>query len=163
MRRRVFLAGLVGSGLVACAPTTNNLALAPNSTLIVVRHADRLGEDLTEAGRARAEALVKAVDGLPLDAIHSPGIKRNLDTARPLAKARGMPIERIPAETAPQRLVASSAGRSVIWIGNSGNITAIWDALRLTAPPPVEYGDLHIVRADATGAVTIERRRFGAG
>ncbi|WP_299924341.1 histidine phosphatase family protein [uncultured Pelagimonas sp.] len=148
--------------LTACAMGTGNLALAPNSTLIVVRHSDRDGEDLSAAGHARSKALVKALEGMNLDAIFSPGIKRNLDTAAPLAKARGLPSQRIPQETPTAGLVTQGAGKSVIWIGNKGNIKTIWEDLRLSDPAPLEYGDLHILRSDAGGAVTIERRRFGA-
>ncbi|MDA7426192.1 histidine phosphatase family protein [Thalassococcus lentus] len=163
MRRRIFLfSSIAAAGLAGCAAGPDSFSMAPNSTLIVVRHADRKDEDLTAAGRARARALVKALDGMKLDAIYSPGIKRNLDTAMPLSKARSLPITRRPQEAPTAPLVTEGAGKTVIWVGNKGNIAQIWEDLRLTDPAPLEYGDLFIVRSDATGAVTIERRRFGA-
>ena len=57
------------------------------TTLIVLRHTDRQGleGDLSKKGRARAEALVLALRDFEIDAIYSPGIQRNLDTAAPLS------------------------------------------------------------------------------
>lgn len=160
MLRRVFIGGVIAS-LAACAPVPGELAMAPNSTLIVVRHGDRDGENLSDKGRERAQALVAAVKEFDLAGVYSPGIQRNLDTASPLAEARGMKIKRLPQENPTPRLVAQGAGKSVIWVGNKGNITKIWEDLRLSDPAPLEYGDLFIIRSDAGGAVTIERRFFG--
>ncbi|SMX27458.1 hypothetical protein TRP8649_01563 [Pelagimonas phthalicica] len=160
MLRRAFILSLVAF-TSACAVPNGQLALAPNSTLIVVRHSDRDGENLNAKGIERSKALVKALDGMPLDAIYSPGIKRNLDTAAPLSKARALPVQRQAQENPTPALVSASAGQTVIWIGNKGNIAAIWEDLRLSDPAPLDYGDLHIIRSDSAGAVTIERRRFG--
>lgn len=158
MNRRHFLyLGL--AGLSACTGS-GPVTLAPNTTLVVVRHTDRIGDDLSDLGRARARALVPALADVPLDAIYSPGIQRNLDTAAPLSAARDLPVTRRAGENAAPGLARDSAGRSVIWIGNKGNITPIWANLQLPGPAPLDYGDLHIVRVDAAGQVTVERRRF---
>ena len=160
MFRRYFLISSL-LAVAACSGPQGAFSLAPNSTLIVVRHADRDGEDLSAKGKIRSRDLVHALNGMPLDAIISPGIKRNMDTAAPLATARNLPVQNLPSEMPTSGLIAASAGRSVIWIGNKGNLKAIWKDLRLSNPPPLEYGDLHIIRADAGGAVSIERRHFG--
>ena len=160
MQRRFVLLSLI-SAMVACAPVPGELAMAPNSTLIVVRHGDRDNENLSDKGRERAQALVAAVQEFDLAGIYAPGIQRNLDTAAPLSQARSMPVTRLPQEAPTAQLVARGAGQAVIWIGNKGNITKIWSDLQLTDPAPLEYGDLFIVRSDAVGAVTTERRFFG--
>lgn len=162
MRRRDVLLMLPAGTLMACTGLAGPLALAPNSTLIVTRHADRDGENLNAAGKARAKALVKALEGVTLDAIYAPGIQRNLDSAGPLATARGLSIQRIPQEAPTSPLVIQGAGKSVIWVGNKGNINTIYDDLKLSDPRPLAYGDLHFIRSNATGVVTIERRRYGA-
>ncbi len=161
MNRRFFL--LAACAIVpACGITPGQgLSLAPNSTLIITRHADRNGEDLNDRGRERARALVSAVKDFEIDLIYSPGIKRNLDTAGPLSQARGLAVNRLPQETPTGRLVQAGAGKTLIWIGNKGNIATIWEDLGLTEPMPIDYGDLHFVRSDANGRVTIERRRYG--
>lgn len=161
MLRREFLAVSSATALVSCAPAPGDLVLAPKSTLIVTRHGDRDGDDLSDKGRQRARDLVDAVAAFDIAGIYSPGIQRNLDTAAPLAEARGLPITRRPQEAPTAALVDEGAGKTLIWIGNSGNITRIWEDLRLSGPAPVEYGDLFIIRSDATGAARVERRRYG--
>ncbi len=160
MQRRCFLT--VGmAALVAGCAARGPVRMPPGTTLIVVRHGERHGEDLNDAGRVRARDLVTALKGIPLDRIYSPGIQRNLDTAAPLSAARGLPITRRPQENPAPVLMRESASQTVVWIGNKGNIAAIWDTLSLPEPAPLNYGDLHIVRSDAKGRVTVERRRFG--
>ncbi|SHG76611.1 histidine phosphatase family protein [Marivita hallyeonensis] len=160
MHRRFFLSSLTALAVAGCT-TPGSVRLAPNTTLIVVRHSDRDGENLNAKGLERSRALVAALEGDPLDAIYSPSIQRNLDTAAPLSDARGLPIERRPQENPAPRLAREAVGRSVIWIGNKGNIQSIWDSFSLPQPAPLDYGDLFIARADANGRVTVERRRFG--
>ncbi|MDU8911820.1 histidine phosphatase family protein [Aestuariicoccus sp. MJ-SS9] len=160
MDRRTVIFGGVAL-LAGCGAASGPLRLAPGTTLYVTRHGDRDGEDLSDRGRARAQALTGALAALPLDAIYSPGIQRNLDTAAPIAAARSLPVQHRPQENPTARLVRDSAGGHVLWVGNKGNITAIWEALALPTPPPLDYGDLAIVRSDAEGRVTVERRRYG--
>lgn len=160
-RRHFFLAGLASALLVGCSQS-GPVQLAPNSVLYVVRHADREGENLSDKGIRRAHSLVTALEGMPLDAIYSPGIQRNLDTAAPISQARALPVQRRAPEAPTHRLSRESAGRSVLWVGNKGNIRTIWEDLSLPAPVPLEYGDLAIIRSDSNGQVTVERRVFEA-
>jgi len=156
LTRRLFLL----ASLAACAPT-GHVPIPKGTRLIILRHADRDGDDLSAKGRARAEALVAALADEPVDAIYSPGIQRNLDTAAPLAKARGLEIQRIPAENPAAKLMAAGAGKTIVWVGNKGNLQSIWDALSAPEPPPLEYGDLFIVEPARVGSPIITRRRFG--
>lgn len=160
MIRRIVLLSLL-MALASCAFVPGDLALGPNSTLIVTRHADRTGPDLNDRGKARANALIEAVADLGVQHIYSPGIQRNLDTAAPLSQALNLPIKRLPQESPTPGLVERGAGTVVIWIGNKGNIATIWEDLGLSEPAPLDYGDLHVIRADAQGRVTVERRRYG--
>lgn len=161
MKRRAML-GLSAAALLAGCAGGGPVALAPETTLYITRHGDRSGSDemLNEAGRARARALVAALEGEPLDAIYSPGIQRNLDTAAPLAEARGLTVERRPQEAPTARLARDAAGRAAIWIGNKGNIAGIWEALGLPEPVGLDYGDLTVLRTDAQGRPSVERRRY---
>ena len=162
MNRRFMLMGACAL-ISACAIVPGENVLAPNSTLVVTRHADREGAspDLSETGRARARALVAAVEELGVKHIYSPGIQRNLETAAPLANALDLPVKRLPQENPVPGLTERSAGTVAIWIGNKGNIRTIWEGLRLSDPAPLAYGDLHIIRSDEMGRVTVERRRYG--
>ena len=159
MQRRYFI--LAATALAACG-ASGPVTLPPDSTLILTRHGDRSGSEdlLNDRGRQRARDLVTALDGVALDAIYSPGIQRNLDTAAPLSEARGLTVNRIPQEAPTAALAAASAGRSVLWVGNKGNLTTIWETLGLPGAPPLDYGDLTFLRSDANGRVSIERQRY---
>jgi len=135
--------------------------MPPGTTLIAVRHADREGEELTDKGRARAEALMSALQHIKIDAIYAPGIKRNLDTAAPLAKAQGLAVQRIPTENPAARLMAAGAGKTIVWVGNKGNLQSIWDNLGAPGPAPLQYGDLFIVTPARLGSPIVEHRNFG--
>lgn len=157
LTRRRLLALAALAPLAACA---GGDPVRPGTTLIVLRHADRSGLDLDSTGRARARALVAALEGYEIDAIYAPDIRRNMDTARPLAEARGLTIRNIPPTGIAAQLTAAHPGGTVVWIGNRDNLRALWAELGADGPPPVEYGDLFIVETTA-GAPRITRRRHG--
>ena len=159
MRRQFLL--MSTATLAACTAAGTHVAIPRGTKLIILRHADRDGDNLSAKGKARAQALVAALDGIPIDAIYSPGIQRNMDTAAPLAKARGLTIQRIPAENPAARLMAEGAGKTIVWVGNKGNLAAIWDALDAPKPAPLAYGDLFIVTRARIGSPIVTRRRFG--
>jgi probable phosphomutase (TIGR03848 family) len=50
------------------------------------------GVHLSERGREQAEALVRRLEKIPIDAIYSSPLERCRETAAPLAKARGLPV-----------------------------------------------------------------------
>lgn len=168
MYRRFFLLG-AGAALAGCATATTTttetatrrVAIPPGTRLIILRHGDRDGEQLNDKGRERARALVPALANEPVQAIFSPGIDRNLDTAAPLAEARGLEIRRIPVENPAARLMQQGAGQTIVWVGNKGNLNSIWEALGAPGDPPLEYGDLFIVERGALGRPKVTRRRFG--
>lgn len=160
LTRRATLLALLGLPLIGCA-TGSGTQIPPGTTLIMVRHADRTGEDLNARGLERAQALVTALQGVQIDRIYSPGIQRNLDTAAPLAEDRGLPVTRIPPVNAAPRILSESTGQSVIWIGNKGNLSEIWEAIGAPGEPPLAYGDLFFVTRGRLGTPVVERRRFG--
>ena len=161
MLRRSFVTLALGAALAACAPG-GQVQVPRDTTLILLRHADREGDQLSEKGRARAQALVTALEGVGIDRIYSPGLDRNLATAAPLAEARGLEITRIPPTGVAQRILSESAGQTVVWVGNKGNLTEIWEALAAPGEPPLDYGDLFFVEAGQFGGPKVTRRRFGA-
>ncbi|MCU4655021.1 histidine phosphatase family protein [Roseibacterium sp. SDUM158016] len=164
MFRRSFL--LCGTASVAACqladPTTvrGGVSLSPGTTLIVLRHAERDDEALSRQGHNRAQALVAALEGVPVDAIYTRDIPRNLETAAPLARARGLPVSVIAAENPASELARLGAGRTVVWVGNRDNLADIWTALDAPGEAPVVYGELFFVSAGRPPQV--DRRRFGA-
>ena len=145
--------------LVGCTETSQ-VSFPRDTTLIILRHADRDGEDLSRKGIARSKALVRALDGVKIDAIYSPGLAGSVDTARPLAKSRNLDILRLKLDDPAARLLQAGKGKSIVWVGNKGNIASIWEAIGATGPAPLEYGDLYLVTRPQGGKLNIDRRRF---
>ncbi len=133
------------------------------TTVILVRHADRnmFSPDLNETGRARAAALPKAVAKFDIKAIYSPDLKRNLDTAKPLAQLRGIKIKVIKDSQVASRLVNENPGKVVLWVGNSANLEEISRDLGGEGRAPLSYGDLYILRVPDKGETEVIKRHFG--
>lgn len=165
--RRLFLASLAAATLLtACA--TPLAPLLPrrdettmDGTLIVLRHAERDGEDLNAAGRARAEALAEALAGVEIDGIFAPATQRNIDTARPLADAKGLRIQVIPAIDIARTMFKRLPGGTLVWVGNKDNLADLWEEIGAGGEPPISYGELFIVPMDGLHASGVERGRFG--
>jgi hypothetical protein len=164
LNRRTFFTFILLLAIAACDRSAQ-VAVPEGTTLIILRHADRDDVQLNAKGRARAEALVAALEGVRIDAIYAPQIQRNIDTAKPLATARGMEIklvERFDAADSFLEIVAASGGQTIVWVGNKDNISPIWEALGLDRPSPIEYGDLFFVDGVSSVLPKVTRLRFGA-
>ena len=129
-------------------------------TFQALDYIDRDGDQLSNPGRARAQALVTALAGDEITWICSPGLPRNRDVAAPLAADCDLKIKRRPLEALTQRVMREAAGRSVQWMGNTGTLRKIWEGLMLEGWPPLDYGELFVVERSGDGPVTIERRPF---
>jgi hypothetical protein len=165
MTRRAGLALTAAAALSACMPFGRGGGTAsdlPEGTRIVlVRHMDRDGGNLNLMGIRRAEALVEAISDVPLDAIYTHDLERNLDSTRPLSRTRRIEMTLIDPDAVPDTLPGLAAGRSVIWVGNTGNLGRIWEALSLPGEAPVTYGRIAIVEAGPGGRLHVEHRTFG--
>jgi hypothetical protein len=135
------------------------------TTIILTRHGDRdpLAEELNDKGRLRAAALVEAVAGMNITAIYSPDLKRNLDTAQPLAKHLGIKVQVLGTSKneVTTTILTRHPGETVIWIGNSGNLKGIYSLLRGKGAPPITYGDLYIVEVKDSGDPVVTKKRYG--
>lgn len=92
---------------------------------------------------------------------YHPGWLRNLNTTAPLAQARGRAVQRISLENPVTQLMSEGAGKTIVWIGNKGNLHSIWGALAAPEPPPLNYGDLYIVERGKSGSPEVTRQHFG--
>lgn len=158
--RRVFCT-LALAGLAAACASPGAVAIPDGTQLIILRHADRAGDDLNTLGIARSQALVTALEGVRIDAIYARDIQRNLDTAAPLAADRGIGVQVINDMNPTARLMEAGAGRTIVWVGNKDNLKTIWKTLQLPGPPPLDYGDLYIAAPSRFGRPQVDRRRFG--
>lgn len=165
--RRLFLASLAASALLsACANPLAQLLPEPDETamggtLIVLRHTERTGEDLNAEGVARAQALADALADVEIDGIFTPAMQRNIDTARPLADAKELQIQVIPAVDVARTMFKRLPGGTVVWVGNKDNLAALWEEIGASGEPPITYGDMFFVPMSGLSASRVERTRFG--
>ena len=155
---------LLVSALVGCMAKIQSKP-GVTTTIILTRHADRtiFSMKLTEKGRKRAKDLVKAVGNLKINAIYSPDLERNLDTARPLAEHLGIDITVVNSN--PDELVKTfltkHAGEVVLWVGNTTNLGDIYYKLGGQDEAPDNYGDLCIMKISDKGAPEVFKTRYG--
>lgn len=137
--------------------------LKKDITLIALRHADRDAgnEELNATGRQRANALPAALRDYPIDAIYAPGFQRNLDTAAPLADARNMTVQRIPADSIAAQLANSQDHSSIVWIGNKENLQKLWNDTGAPGLPPLNYGEIFVVQFYSDKPAWVSQLQFG--
>ena len=147
------------------------------TTVILVRHAEK-GDapandpGLTEAGAARARALLAIARDAGVTAVITTQFARTRETARPAAEALGITAEvaRAGGSAAQHaqdvaRMVQAHAGGVVLVVGHSNTIPAIVAALGAPQPPPIcdsEYDDLYVVTLVPNKTAHVIRARYGA-
>jgi len=123
--------------------------------LVLVRHAEtdasmrgrchgRLDVALSPEGRAQAQALARALEGTALDALYSSPALRTVETARPLAEARGL-------------LVIADVRLRELDFGAAEGLT--WDELRAREPALYEAWMARPTELTFPGGESFERLR----
>ena len=164
MRRRNLIASLaILPLLAACAGGIDRTAPSDTmgGTLIVVRHTERTGENLNDVGIARAATLPESLAGVEIDGIYAPDRQRNIDTATPLAKAKGLEVQVIQAVDIARTMFQRQPGGTLVWVGNKDNLADLWEEIGAAGEPPINYGELFIVPMSGLNAGRVERTRFG--
>ncbi len=173
------------AALVACAPVgdsgaaTNAANPSPATTIVVVRHAEKAADPaddppLTEAGRARAVALLEALGDARIDAVYSTQYERNRATAQPLAEAAGVDLTIVRAAegeppytpTVAERARSEYPGGLVVIVGHSNTVGET--IAELGGPdgigdlPDEAYDRFYIVVVRDGEPARLIRARFGA-
>lgn len=119
-------------------------------TVILVRHAEKADTSadpvLSEAGQARAAALSRALEGLPLTDILVTPLQRTGLTAAPTAQLHGLVPEAVPLDGGSEVHIARVADRIralpssavVLVVGHSNTIPQIARALGLSTARDLE-------------------------
>jgi broad specificity phosphatase PhoE len=149
-----------------------SLALAgigpPDTVVVIVRHAEKAADDpkdptLSDAGQARAEALAKALAGLPLSAAYATQYQRTRLTAAPAAKACGIEVTVREANAANNATYATDLahdirqgvpGRNILVVGHSNTVPELVKVLTGVEPAPMgdtEYDRIYVVTLPADG------------
>ena len=160
------------AALLAVLLALPSVALAgigpPDTVVVVVRHAEKATDDpkdpsLSDAGKARAEALAVALKGLPLQHAISTQYKRTHDTALPAAKANGIEVHAKPIDASNSATYATDlvahirqdhAGQNLLIVGHSNTVPEMVQALTGVAPEPMgddEFDRIYVVTLPADG------------
>jgi len=116
------------------------------STIFIVRHAEKADAtkdpDLSEAGRARAEALAKTLRNANVSAIYATEFKRTQQTAAPLAKALGITVTILPAKdnAALVAKLRASNGNALV-VGHGDTMPDLIKALGISDPINIAEND----------------------
>jgi len=116
------------------------------STIFIVRHAEKADAtkdpNLSEAGRARAEALAKTLKDANITAIYATEFKRTQQTAAPLAKALGITVTILPAKdnAALVAKLRASNGNALV-VGHGDTMPDLIKALGISDPINIAEND----------------------
>lgn len=116
------------------------------STIFIVRHAEKADAtkdpDLSEAGRARAEALAKTVRDANITAIYATEFKRTQQTVAPLAKVLGITVTILPAKDNAALIakLRASNGNALV-VGHGDTIPDLIKALGISDPINIAEND----------------------
>lgn len=149
---------------------------SPPTVVLLVRHAEKAAQPaqdppLTEAGAARARALVQVARDAGVTAIITTQFERTRKTAEPTATALHITPEVVEAGPVPQHAKATvdrilaHGGGTVLVVGHSNTIPAIVGALGAPQPRELcdsEYDQLFVVILGDTGPPRLIRSRYGA-
>jgi broad specificity phosphatase PhoE len=144
------------------------------TTIIVVRHAEKARSGSTDpplsaAGVLRARSLAHALGDIDvlsgIDAIYASPYRRTRDTAKPLASALGLKIEKYdPLDSAAvaKRVLSRHTGQSVLIVGHSNTIGDLIAAFGGSEDvPPIaddEYDNMYILVVAPAGEMGSARR-----
>ena len=162
--------------LAGGTPPTRALTTSPPTVVLLVRHAEKAAQPaqdppLTEAGAARARALVQVARDAGVTAIITTPFERTRKTAEPTAVALHVTPEVVEAGAAAQHAkdvadqVLKHVGGTVLVVGHSNTIPAIVGALGAPRPRELcdsEYDQLFVVIIGDTGPPRLIRSRYGA-
>lgn len=144
MKYRLLLAA--GLGAVLLALLLGGWAwFRPQTTLLILRHADRDGsaDALAEAGVTRAAALAHTLERAGVTALYHSDTRRARDTAAPLAAALGLAPSAYPPADATgvvESILDLHRGRTVVIVGHSNTVPAL---IRAAGGPSLPELDEH--------------------
>lgn len=144
------------------------LAAEMPRTFILVRHAERAGQDsdseLSEAGHKRASLLAEVLRDINPGFIFTSEFRRTKQTAAPLAKTKGLvPVAVATTPALIGRLKALAPGSVAIVINHSNTVPEIAAALGASTPPieDSEFDRMLLIRWSPPSPAEILTLRYG--
>lgn len=167
-RRRLVIAAAVGCLAVAAAAAAQPATSAP-TTVILVRHAERVSmtdadSPLSETGQARARALAQLLADAGVSTIITSDRLRTQQTAAPLAQARNLRPEVLPADQLDAVIASIQArrGGTILVVHHSNTVPALAEKLGAAIPAIAddEYDRVVVLTLSAEGPVRALTLRF---
>ena len=145
----------------------------PVTTVILVRHAEKIIDpnnsdpDLSPAGQARAQEIVRIFGDTGINAIYATQYKRTQQTVKPLADKLGLPINQVNSKNTADLLAqirSKNSGQVVFIAGHNNTVPEIIAALggpTFPAIPETEFDNLYIVTVYRTGKAKVVKLKYG--
>jgi phosphohistidine phosphatase SixA len=146
----------------------------PITTVILVRHAEKVidpnssDQDLSPAGQARAQELVRVLGDAGINAIYTTQFKRTQQTAKPLADKLGLPVIQVNSKNTAElltRIRSQHRGQVIFIAGHNNTVPEIIAALggpQFPTIPESQYDNLYIVTVYRTGKAKVVELKYGA-
>src|SRR5229473_1775357 len=146
----------------------------PITTLILVRHAEKVIDpnnsdpDLSPAGQARAQELVRMFGDAGINAIYATQYKRPQQTVKPLADKLGLPVNQVNSKNTADLLAqirSQNSGQVVFIAGHNNTVPEMIAALggpTLPTIPETEFDNLYIVTVYRTGKAKVVKLKYGS-
>lgn len=146
----------------------------PLTTVILIRHAEKVIDpnnpdvDLSPAGQARAQEIVRMFGEAGISTIYATQYKRTQQTVKPLADKLGLPVNQINSRNTSDlvaQIRAQHSGQVIFIAGHNNTVPEIVAALGgPTFPiiPETEFDNLYIVTVYRTGKAKVVKLKYGA-
>jgi 2,3-bisphosphoglycerate-dependent phosphoglycerate mutase len=128
MKRLLFIVAVLISTAVYSQSTV--------TTFVLVRHAEKGNDgtadpELSEAGKQRAESLIKFLKKTKVDAIYSTSYKRTRNTVAPLAQSKNLVVEMYNPSKPEEidAMIQKYKGGTIILVGHSNTTPAVLNYL----------------------------------
>ena len=167
----LMLFAVLGAAVVFAVLSTFSRSV---TTVILIRHAEKIIDpnnadpDLSPAGQARAQELVRMFGDAGINAIYATQYKRTQQTVKPLADKLGLPVGQVNSKSTAELVtqIRSKHGGQVVFIaGHNSTVPEIVSALggpQYPVIPESEYDNLYIVTVYRTGKAKVVKIRYGA-
>src|SRR4051812_1330557 len=145
----------------------------PVTTVILIRHAEKIIDpnnpdvDLSPAGQARAQEIVRMLGDAGINAIYATQYKRTQETVKPLADKLGLSVNVINSKSTGDLLAkirAENSGQTVFIAGHNNTVPEIIEALggpKYPVIPDSEYDNIFIVTVYRTGKAKVVKLKYG--
>jgi len=146
----------------------------PVLTVILVRHGEKVIDpsnpdvDLSPAGQARAQEIVRVFGEAGINAIYATQYKRTQQTVKPLADKLGVPVTIVNSRNTADlvaQIRAQHSGQTVFIAGHNNSVPEIIAALggpQYPTIPETEYDNLFIMTVYRTGKARVLKMKYGA-